>query len=388
MSDIKNIAVCLYGRFGTGEYCAPSILEFFKNTLGVNVDFFCATKDYNSYGNTKCVVDSHLPTKIDTTDLINKLKVYKPEDTIIITAEQDAARRGEHPQTNGHTLSQIAESIMLKSNYEATHNMHYDTVFVVRYDVLINTHGIAYMDQYIKWYRNEFNDETKQEIFGYTSECWIFNNPVNLLNKDILKRTWQDILFFGSSLAMDLVAANALLLTEDQHYTTNAKAHIYPDISRRGGHEALGFIFRKSNISVAHYPNFTADGTIDTNNFSWHGYGNHHHQLQFTPVREYGVMIFPSTSIESFHTNCWIWVNDKPYPPHLIDHHKIIYDRRSIEQDCHVLLSNTQSLIKESQSMIATLTIEEHDLIDKWTTARTELHRAEQSLTDAHNKEK
>ena len=112
---IKNIAVCLYGRFGTGEYCAPSILKFFKNTLGVNVDFFCATKDYDNYYTTHYESTPDKIKRLDISDLTNKLSVYNPKDIAITTLEEDERRRGVHPQSSGHMFSQMGNSIMLKS---------------------------------------------------------------------------------------------------------------------------------------------------------------------------------------------------------------------------------------------------------------------------------
>ena len=309
MSDIKNIAVCLYGRFGTGEYCAPSILEFFETTHDVNVDFFCATKDYDNYYNALYENTPDNMKRLDISDLTTKLSVYNPKDTIIATMEEDKERRGFHPQSNAHLFSQIGDAIMLKSKYEVNNDIQYDVVFVTRYDILI-THSQTYLDQYISWHNKEF-DNKKQQIFGTISQSWMCASPMyNSIGHftEVFKSSYQDMFFFGSSLAMDLVAANTLLLTEDQHYKTNKKTHIYPDINRRDGHEGLGYIFRKSNISVANCPSFDTDGTL-REQFN----GRTVDPISYTPVREFGEMNFPANSQQAFNRNCWIWCNDKPY---------------------------------------------------------------------------
>jgi hypothetical protein len=345
---IKNIAVCLYGRFGTGEYCAPSILKFFKNTLGVNVDFFCATKDYDNYYTTNYKTIHAGGTdieRLDISDLTNKLSVYNPKDIAISTLEEDERRRGAHPSSNGHMFSQMSNSIMLKSKYEVNNDMQYDVVFVTRYDILIK-HGIDtttdnfYLDHYIAWHNNEFINK-QYDLFSNTSKAWMFShqmgkNPGHL--SEVFRNIYQDMLFFGSSLAMDLFAANALLITSDQHHKTNKKTHIYPDLYRRDGHEGLGYIFRKSNISVSICPSFDLNGimmyTIDN---------RIQNNIWYVPVRAFGEMNFAATSIEAFNRNCWIWSNSVPYtecPDYIEELQTLI---ATCEQD--IALCNTSTAI-------------------------------------------
>jgi hypothetical protein len=305
MNEIKNIAVCLYGRFGTGEYCAPNILKFFKTNHNVNVDFFCATKDYNNYYHTVAECPDDIK-RLDINDLTNKLSVYNPKGIAISTLEEDEGRRGQyHPKSTGHLFSQICESIMLKSDYESHNDMQYDVVFVTRYDVLFAPDHFDYLDHYITWHNNEF-DNTKLEIFGNGGKSWMFTT--SHAGNSTIKVSWNDILFVGSSLAMDLVAANTLLISADQHHT-NKKTHIYPDSSGRWGHQGLGYIFRQSNISVANYPCFDKNGNVFG---QWNAHTTGGGGIGHTLVREYGEMIHPSTSIEAFNHNMWSWSNDKP----------------------------------------------------------------------------
>ena len=349
MSDIKNIAVCLYGRFGTGEYCAPSILEFFKNTLGVNVDFFCATKDYDNYycthynNRTRNEID-----KIDTAYLTDMLAVYNPKDTVIVNYETDLGRRVDDCNT-GPMFSQICESIMLKSNYEASNDMQYDVVFVTRYDILFDPNLSNYLDQYIMWHNKEFINK-QYDIFRNTGDSWMFTTPVELLTPK-MKVAYQDMLLVGSSMTMDLIASNSLLLTNDQHYNTNKKIHIYPESNNRGGHESIGFIARQSNISVANYPRFNTDGNTYGD---WHG--NTFDGIRNTLVRDFGDMTHASTSIEAYHRNIWVWVNDKPFsqnPQYIIEVQQEI-DKH--EQELMLLtkcINNVDFLLKLKKKLLA-----------------------------------
>tara|TARA_R110000737_G_scaffold324310_1_gene337195 strand:- start:585 stop:1571 length:987 start_codon:yes stop_codon:yes gene_type:complete len=321
---IKNIAVCLYGRFGTGEYCAPSILKFFKTTHNVNVDFFCATKDYNNYYHTKYNRSRHDITMIDTEYLTDMLAVYNPKDMIIVNYETDLGRRCGNSNT-GPMFSQLCESVMLKSNYEAINDMQYDVVFVTRYDILFHPKLSNYLDHYITWHNKEFINK-QYDIFGNFGDSWMFTprEDQNFHNSYAIKESWHDLFLFGSSMTMDLVASNSLLLTNDQQYNTNKKTHIYADTNMRNGHEGLGYIFRKSNISVATYPFFDMDGNATRLGYENYGewYLNKdvpHDQRGYTLVREFGDMITPSTSIEAYHNNRWTWKNDLPFaqmPPY------------------------------------------------------------------------
>jgi len=310
MNDIKNIAVCLYGRFGTGEFCAPNTLEFFKNTKGVNVDFFCASKDYDNYYHTKYNRSRDDITKIDTEYLTDMLSMYNPKDTLIVEYEVDLRRGFE--SSGALLFNQICESIMLKSNYEVNNDMQYDVVFVTRYDVLFHPNMSTYLDHYIEWHNTEFIN-TKFDIFGNEGDSWMFTPRVDIRRKNTYapKVAWNDIFFFGSSMTMDLVAANSLLLTNDQQFATNKKTHIYPDRNNRGGHEGLGLITRKSNIPVANYPCFDKHGNA---NGTWTGTPTRYtHSIGYTLVREFGDMINPYNSIEAFENNMVSWTTDKPF---------------------------------------------------------------------------
>jgi len=356
MSDIKNIAVCLYGRFGTGEYCSPSLLEFFKTTHNVNVDFFCATKDYDNYYTAHYESTPDDIKRLDINDLTTKLSVYNPTDTIISTFEEDERRRGHHPLSNGHMSSQISDSIMLKSKYEVNNDMQYDIVFVTRYDILIK-HGLhnvddLYLDHYITWHNNEFINK-KYELFSNDSEAWMFasmmgGNPGGL--SEVFRSIYQDMLFFGSSMSMDLIAANALMITSDQQPVTNKKTHIYPDIYRRNGHEGLGYIFRKSNISVSHYPCFDPIGIllkpID---------GHLVNPIRYTPIRAFGDMNFPANSNESFNRNCWIWSNDLPFtqsPDYINELQTLITTCETNIELCHNATINAKKAYVDAQSAL------------------------------------
>lgn len=333
-NKIQNIAVCLYGRFGTGYYCAASILAFFKTHHNVNIDFFCSTKDYDSYHTSRNAnnIEENEPFKInnikklDPAVLTNTLiELYNPKGISIITHEQDVARRGTSwPYSFGHLFSQITESIMLKSCYEATNNMQYDLVFLTRYDVLLAPD--TYLNTYISWYNEEVTkfkelsvlkkgaklDDMQELIFENKSNSWIYAHRLQddpELNRVHLKSLYQDMFIFGGSQAMDLIAASALLITADQCHDINEKTHIYPDMDVRDGHEGFGYLYRSSNIAVKLIPEFDGDGKYMGIRQSRHNWGGVHYTL----VREFGDMSLPATSKESMSRNHWVWCEDRPY---------------------------------------------------------------------------
>jgi hypothetical protein len=217
--------------------------------------------------------------------------------------------------------------------------MQYDVVFVTRYDVLFHPNMSTYLDHYIEWHNTEFIN-TKFDIFGNEGDSWMFTPRVDIRRKNTYapKVAWNDIFFFGSSMTMDLVASNSLLLTNDQQFATNKKTHIYPDLYRRDGHEGLGYIFRKSNISVSSLPCFDLNGimiyTIDN---------RIQNNIWYVPVRAFGEMNFAATSIEAFNRNCWIWSNSVPYtecPDYIEELQTLI---ATCEQD--IALCNTSTAI-------------------------------------------
>ena len=249
---ISNIAVCMFGSYRTGNYCIPNIADFFKNDKGVNVDYFCAFKDYDSFYTSDPVTDDEYKfKKLDTDDIILNLKKhFNLKDFKISTIEQDTARRGsEWPFSSSYLFSSYCDSIMLKSKYEAENDFIYDLVFLLRYDVLLS-----------RWQRNTFINNLidvhdgytyrqRMKDFGSMSDRIIFAHHIEKTYGE-LNKGFQDMVLCGTSLGVDAMASGCLWLARDQNLT-NKKNHVHLYEQIVDGHDGLNIIFSKNNITVS-----------------------------------------------------------------------------------------------------------------------------------------
>ena len=251
---ISNIAVCMFGSYRTGNYCIPNIADFFKNDKGVNIDYFCAFKDYDSFYTSNPVTDDEYKfKKLDTDDIIINLKKhFNLKDFKITTFEQDTARRGsEWPFSTAYLFSSYYDSIMMKSKYEAEKDFVYDLVFLMRYDLLISRWQRDTFINNLIDVHNKFTYDERMKKYGSMSDRIIFAHHIKKTYGE-LNMGFQDMVLCGTSLGVDVMASSCLWLACDQNLANKKNhVHIYEQIA--DGHDGLSIIFNKNNIIISPY---------------------------------------------------------------------------------------------------------------------------------------
>ena len=94
---IKNIAICMYGQYRTGDGCLEYIKKFY-DIQGVNVDFFCSLKPYETTY-TRHKHNKETKKDIMAQDLLNDAtikyqtkqikKYYKPKEFKIYSVKDE-----------------------------------------------------------------------------------------------------------------------------------------------------------------------------------------------------------------------------------------------------------------------------------------------------------
>jgi hypothetical protein len=266
--NIKNIAVCMYGQYRTGDACLEYIKEFY-NIEDINVDFFCSLKNYETS-------QSRLQYNKDTSDNIQGDTVITSEDelwrqidniqkhlspiTLTVCTTEDDNQFVDTPfsTTSNASLPAWTNIIMQKQAHECKTDITYDLVVMQRYDVIIAP-------------RNSFKkivsdlqglDTAERHTYSIADKNLLFIDPVDVVRKNhrgIMYPNAQDLWAIGLGTALDVIAYDALEYIPSGHnsITRNRKFHngYAMDI-----HEILGIIPAKMNIPKFTFPMFREDG--------------------------------------------------------------------------------------------------------------------------------
>lgn len=206
-----KIAICLYGQFRTGLYCAPyikSCYEFGSCDLDIEVDYFCFTKDYNTNGRVLNDKKYGEITPFNNYDDLEKaFDIYKPKEKMVFKKEHEGYPITNFPHPN---LFSIMMSIELKKDYEEEHGFKYDYCFCQRFDVLILPKNIALMIMNLG----------DKERFIYTHLIERFPLERNSLGIG-------DFWFGGDNMSLDLLSSGITPLFSKAHIGCGANVAMY-----------------------------------------------------------------------------------------------------------------------------------------------------------------
>lgn len=177
-----NIAVCFVGQSRTFEYCAESIKSFFSSTRGNNFRFFCHTWDTNSYKVREGDEIHYKLEKVDDKDFLEeKLRSTFNFEKLVV----DHEIHRDVPW--GSVFYSTMRSNLLKQQYEVENNMMFDLVIKARLDVCYRP-GTTFENSF----HHPIMEKTLYSNFGHMNYEFHLPNP-------------DDVIYYGSSLTMDLI---------------------------------------------------------------------------------------------------------------------------------------------------------------------------------------
>jgi hypothetical protein len=184
MKPFENckVAVCFNGQSRTYKYCSESINNFFRTKRNNQYFFFGHTWDTNDYSIRKDdkVVREHERIE-DTIFLKNDIAHhFKFEDFVL---EKEIYR----PYPWASMFYSKMRSNFLKQKYEVENNMMFDLVINCRFDVCFEE-GKFFEDYFLR----TIEEKTLYSYLGH-------------MNYEFFMPTIDDVIYFGSSLTMDLV---------------------------------------------------------------------------------------------------------------------------------------------------------------------------------------
>lgn len=189
-----KIAVCLSGQSRTFENCSSNIKEFFSSHRNNKFYFFGHTWDTNTY---KVKVPAGIAIKKEK---INDLKLFETNlrnhfNFTELVVEEEIYR----PYPWASMLYSMMRSNFLKQKYEAENNMMFDLVVRARFDVCYQP-GTHFED-----YVHAIEEKCIYSNYGIMRGEFFLPNP-------------DDVIYFGSSLTMDLVDSLYNIVCDDNKF--------------------------------------------------------------------------------------------------------------------------------------------------------------------------
>ena len=305
--QIKNIAVCMYGQYRSGDACIKAIKQFYE-IEGANVDFFCSLKEYEtSYTRHDYNVEKYdyaysrnqEQLTQDAVEYQTKqiLEHYKPKKFKVYTTEYENELKDiEESILQSKVLAGWSEVIMLKQKYEAEANISYDLVVMQRYDVLVwPTHAFRTMVKSLT--ERPVNE---RQTFCTADKNLLLYQPIEIIRKyngTLMYPNGQDLWVFGVGNALDVWVYDALEYIPSKHssnHSTHKFNNGYPLIDT---HEMVAAVSTKMNIPHRMFP-YLARYTPDVYSYP----------LQTHPPKE------PLVPIAPFPVRAEYWP-DKVIPP-------------------------------------------------------------------------
>jgi len=175
-----NVAVCLSGQSRTFVHCHKSINDFFSSNRGNKFFFFGHTWDNNTYKIKNDDEFSYEEEKLNVAGLRAELLECFNFEKLVVEEQKNFIEWD-------NILYSVMRSNFLKQQYEAENNMMFDLVIKARFDVCYEPG-----DKFENMFTSTIEEKSLYSKFG------IMNCEFALPNPD-------DVMYFGSSLTMDLI---------------------------------------------------------------------------------------------------------------------------------------------------------------------------------------
>jgi len=268
---IKNIAICMYGQYRTGDACLEYIKKFY-NVSGVNVDFFCSLKPYETTYtrhkyNAELGKDLH-EQEILTEDAVKYqteqiTKHYNPKKFKIYTTEYEnqLADIGGSLM-HSKVLAGWVDSVMLKQQHEAENDITYDLVIMQRYDTIVWP-SVAFGNLLNKL---QGLTVSHRGTLATGDKHLIFYQPIEFIrqnNGTFMYPNGQDLWVIGIGTALDTLVYDALEYIPSKHKSNYAPKQFHTGYPHIDTHEMLGSIVSKMNIPRSMFPSFAKTGEVN-----------------------------------------------------------------------------------------------------------------------------
>jgi len=175
-----KIAVCMSGQLRQWEI-AKENQKWFWETSGVEIDYFIHTWDYS--GDREGVSQPYITRDVSQDEFNKVVEWYKPKKYIFDNKKQDFFYANDHWSSLFYSL---AQSIMLKREYEIENDFEYDLVIKTRPDVVFDP-------------RYHFSWELLEHNVLFATQGGIMEHEFHMYNIN-------DMIFYGTSYTMDLVS--------------------------------------------------------------------------------------------------------------------------------------------------------------------------------------
>tara|TARA_B110000259_G_C14033163_1_gene407725 strand:- start:3034 stop:4041 length:1008 start_codon:yes stop_codon:yes gene_type:complete len=268
---IKNIAICMYGQYRTGDACLEYIKKFY-NSDDINVDYFCSLKTYETTY-TRHIHNEKINKKLWEKEIVDKdiLEYQKSQIFKYLTPvafkiysldyEQQLAD-AEGSLIHSKVLAGWTDAVMLKQQYEADNDITYDLVIMQRYDVitwpsyafssiLSNIQGLETS------YRGTLSTGDKNVLFV---------NPIDFIRPTsgvFMYPNGQDLWTIGVGTALDTFVYDALEHIPSAHISNFSLKEFHNGYPYTDTHEMVGAIVNKMNIPKSMLPSVTTNGGMN-----------------------------------------------------------------------------------------------------------------------------
>jgi len=179
-----KVAVCLSGQLRQWEIAKENQKWFWESCIGTEVkeiDYFIHTWNYS--GDREGVSQPYITRDISQEEFDNVVDWYKPKKYILDDKKQDYFYESDHWSSLFYSM---AQSIMLKREYEIENNFEYDVVIKSRPDVVFDP------IYHFSWEHLENN-------ILYTTHGGNMEHEFGMYNVN-------DCVFYSNSYTMDLVS--------------------------------------------------------------------------------------------------------------------------------------------------------------------------------------
>ena len=174
-----KIAVCLSGQLRQWEM-AKENQKWFWETSGVEIDYFIHTWDYS--GDREGVSQPYITRDVSRKEFDKLVDWYKPKGCMFDDRKQDFFYANDHWSSLFYSM---AQSMMLKRQYEIDNDFEYDLVVKTRPDVVFDP-------------RYHFSWEPLEDNILFATQGGLMESEFHMFNTN-------DMVFYGKSYTMDLV---------------------------------------------------------------------------------------------------------------------------------------------------------------------------------------
>jgi|TARA_R110002074_G_scaffold232748_4_gene404381 hypothetical protein len=253
--NIKNIAICLYGQYRTGDACLEYIRNFYESE-GYNVDFFCSLKPYTT-AYTRPIYNKNKNREIFQKDIsstnelkhqLSQIKKYLSPKLINVYSKEyeDELMDIDRYLIESKVLAGWVDVIMLKQQYEVENDITYDLVVMQRYDTVI------YPKSAFRAIVNSLDgiSVTENQNYRIANKNFLLMDPINCIRDESnsFYPNGQDMWVLGVGTALDSMAYEFLNYIPSKFHSMHTKTEFYNGFPFTDTHEAIATAADKINI--------------------------------------------------------------------------------------------------------------------------------------------